>query len=92
MNEVALKMRHLLTKHKLKADELHNEFDVETLVLMGKGCMALYGMIECELKLLHSVYVKAIALDDMQTLISNLTVITSAINLKNLKIEGFCMN
>jgi hypothetical protein len=92
MNEVALQMRHLLTKHKLKADDLHNEFDVETLVLMGKGCMALYEKIECELKLLDSVYVKAIALDDMKTVTSNLEVITSAINLKNLKIEGFCFN
>jgi hypothetical protein len=92
MDEFTLKMRELLTKHKLKVDDLYNEFDVETLAIMGNGCMALYEMIDSEFKLLESVYVKAIALDDMTTVTFNLTVITSAINFKRLQLKTFCFN
>jgi len=92
MNELALEMRELLTKHHLKADALHNEFDVETLTLMGNGCIALHGLINCEYEILESIEVKMIALDDMETITYNLWAITSSINFKKLQLRTFCFN
>ncbi len=92
MNEKAQKMRELLTKFDLKADELHNEFDAETLVMMGRGCQELFGLIKCEIAILDSVYVKAIAMDDLKKINRNLKTITSAIRFKTLRLEKFSLN
>ena len=92
MKDKGEEFRELLTKFKLRADELHNEFDVETLGLMGNASVKLINVLECEKLLLTSVDVKAMIMDDISTVYYNLGVITSAIKFKNLKLEDFCMN
>jgi hypothetical protein len=92
MNKDVEKMRDLLTKFKLRADELFNEFDTETLVLMGNASVTLIKLLECDKELLTSAHVKAMVMDDIASVEYNLRVITSTIKFKALQLEGFCMN
>ena len=90
--EKAQKMRELLTKFNLYADDIFNQFDGETLLLMLDACRHLDVMLRCEMSVLSSVTVKAMVLDDIRKLESNVKVIKSTINLKNLQLKEFCMN
>ena len=92
MNENAQKMRELLTKYNLHADDVFNQFDKETLVLMLDACRHLAVMLRCEMEVISSVVVKSMVLDDIKKLEFNVTVIRATIKLKMLELEGFCMN
>jgi len=92
MNENARKMRELLTKFNLHADDMFNQFDGETLTLMLDACRHLDVMLRCEMEVITSVTVKAMVLDDIAKLESNVKVIKATIKFKMLELEGFCMN
>lgn len=92
MTENAQKMRELLTKFTLHADELFDIFDTETLELMVSGCVMLNGMLKLEMEILTSVHVQAIVRDDLARLESNMKTIQATIKFKELKFEPFCRN
>ena len=92
MNDNARKMRELLTKFNLHADDIFNQFDKETLVLMLDACRHLDVMLRCEMEVISSVTVKAMVLDDITKLEGNVKVIRATIKFKVLKFEEFCMN
>lgn len=92
MTETGQMMRNLLTKFKLHPDELYNDFDIDTLHMMVSGCLMLNGMLRCEMEILRSVHVKAIAMDDLKMVDANMKVIQGTIRLKELHLENFCLN
>ncbi len=92
MNKNAQKMRELLTKFNLHADDVFNQFDTETLILMLDACRHLNDMLKYEMEMLSSVTVKGMVLDDIKKLEYNVKVIRATIKFKLLELENFCLN
>ena len=95
MNKIPVnssEFRTLVTKSSFTIEQLYNDFDGEVLVLMGNAVLKLLNVIDIEIKMLSSVEVKAIAMDDFNMAEKNIRMIISSINMKALKLETFCLN
>lgn len=86
------RMRRLLTKVELHADELHNTFDKEALLMWEKACESLAEMLKIEKDFIKSVQVKAIVMDDLNMVKKNLNTVKATIRLKEKNLETFCLN
>lgn len=92
MNEKVKRMEHLFKKVELMGDDLINNFDTKTLLLMQQACVTLEAKTSMDKMLITSVHVKAMVMDDLVMIQKNLKTIKTAVKLKELNVESFCFN
>lgn len=92
MNEKAQKLERMFKKVELKFDDLMNNFNGETLLMMQQACVTLEAKTVLDEMVITSVHVKAIVLDDLRMIRKNLKAIKNAVKLKELQFETMCLN
>lgn len=84
-------MRHILTKINFNVD-IETELDLDSIHLLTKGSMELVPILEYEYKLMTTKEGRELVMVDLNTILSNLKILNSILNLKYLNLDVFHLN